>query len=189
MVENGYLQEGGDRKIALWLRVLIGCGVIAVLAVVLAIITTTVIPRLWPRPDRHAHFEYAAVGSCCAYAGAQILYRKANNQYANPYTKLYNASDPTKCYNAKDFVDARGPTGDPKQGYHFQECKTIGGKPIDWTKEFAFCAIPSQYGKTGHRSFIVTTDGTVYGKDQGPKGTFVTDFPANLKAAGWELAE
>ena len=188
MVENGYPQEGGDRKIAPWLRVLIGCGAVAVLAVVLAIITTTVIPNLWP-PAHVSSTETGAVGSCRAYAGAQVLYRKANNQYANPYAKLYNASDPTKCYLAKNFVDARGPTGDPKQGYLFQECKTIGGKPIDWTKEFAFCAIPSRHGKTGHRSFIVTTDGTVYGKDQGPKGTFVTDFPANLKAAGWELAE
>jgi len=82
-----------------------------------------------------------------------------------------------------------GGKGEPKYGYIFREMKTIAGKPIDWTGDYALCAIPAVYGRTGYRTFIVSTDGTVFGKDQGEGGTFLDDYPADPNAGDWIIAE
>ena len=69
---------------------------------------------------------------------------------------------------------------------------------IDWVNDFGLCAAPSVYGRTGYRSFIVCTNGTVFGKDivTGQPPTFAEDadmdnYPADPSAAGndWTIAE
>jgi hypothetical protein len=149
---------------------------------------------------RRSSFETAGAANLRAYATAQTMYIKTdwNNdgkrEYAHPFTNLYSDASTGNTMQMHKYIDmgmnsAAGPTGVPKQGYLFQDCKTIGGKPIDWTQDYAMCAIPAAYGRTGTRVFIISSDGIPYGKDLGPGATFVDDFPANPAAAGWMEAE
>ena len=150
---------------------------------------------------RQGSLEANTIGSCRAYASAQIMFHRSDwkgsgtpgvLEYATPYTLLSTQKDNTG--NPIDLIDstfaaAQGPNGVPKHGYLFQDMQTMGGVKINWVDDYALCAIPAQYGKTGRRTFIINTMGTVFGKDQGPGGTFVTDFPANPVAQGWIIAE
>ena len=70
----------------------------------------------------------------------------------------------------------------------FEDMTTIGGRPIDWEKDFALCATPAVYGQVGYRTFIVMTNGTIFGKDLGGS-EFVDDYPADPCAEGWIIAE
>jgi hypothetical protein len=156
-----------------------------------------VVPSLLYSPCRPS-LETQAIGSCRAYSCAQSMYHRndwdADGQleYASSLVLLHTEKDSTGTpINLLDaaFADARGLKGTPKHGYLFREMKTIGGQPIDWTQDCALCAIPVEYGRTGYRSFIISTNGTVFGKDQGEGGTFVDDYPADPGAAGWCVAE
>ncbi len=147
---------------------------------------------------RQGALEANTIGSCRAYANAQVMFHRndwdndGKLEYATPYTLLNTKKDTTG--SPIDLIDsalaaAQGPNGVPKHGYIFQDMQTIGGVKINWVDDYALCAIPAQYGKTGRRTFIINTMGTVFGKDQGPGGTFVTDFPNNPTTAGWIIAE
>jgi hypothetical protein len=87
------------------------------------------------------------------------------------------------------FADAQGLGGKPKHGYLCRDMQTIAGRPIDWTKDFALCAIPSTYGRTGYHTFIVSTDGVVWRMDRGRGAGFLSDFPADPEARGWTIVE
>jgi hypothetical protein len=139
-----------------------------------------------------------AIGTCRTYVAAQTMFKRVDwdgdgeLEYAADFTDLHNQLDgsgePIWLIDSA-FASAKGTDGQPKHGYLFQEMKTIAGRPIDWAKECALCAIPSVYGRTGYRTFIVGVDGTVFGLDQGEDGTFVDDYPADPPAEGWIIAE
>jgi prepilin-type N-terminal cleavage/methylation domain-containing protein len=150
-----------------------------IVVAIIAIIAAIAIPSLLAA--RRSSFETAAVGSCRAYAGAQVMYRKPNPSYATPYTLLFDAADSTKCYLAKDFADAIDGGARPKQGYYFAD----GPGVTDWTVDFCMGARPAVFGKTGHRSFVVSTDAIVYGCDNGG----VQPAAYTPGAGGWEVAE
>jgi hypothetical protein len=140
--------------------------------------------------------ETNAVGSCRAYATSQVTYKRndwdqdGKLTYAAPFTVLATQVDgtgtPIQLIDSA-FAQATSPST-PKHGYIYRDMSTIAGQPIDWEKDFALCATPAVYGRTGYRTFIVKTDGTTYGKDLG-SAQFVSDFPADPAAAGWIVAE
>jgi hypothetical protein len=177
---------------------LIVCGGLVILAPIVAVVA---IPKIraaqqTAQQERQLKIDRAGAANLLAYATAQVMYFKTDwngdgkKKYAFPFTNLYvDASAGNKRHRLIDagFSAATGPTGIPKLGYLFREPKTIGGQPIDWTRDFALCAIPAA---NGHRmTFIVTTDGIVYGKDLGPGTTFLDDIPADPVAAGWVEAD
>jgi hypothetical protein len=112
-------------------------------------------------------------------------------EYASPAKLLHDQLDANgEAIQLMDqaFAAATVPGGPPKHGYIFREMQTIGGQPIDWKVDYALCATPAVYGRTGYRTFIISTNGTTFGKDLGPSG-FVTDFPADPVAEEWIVAE
>ena len=139
--------------------------------------------------------ETNAVVSCRAYAAAQATFRRNDwdgdgvMEYAPDFAELNTVKDgngePIQLIDAA-FAAARGP-GSPNGGYYFVNMKTIGGAAVDWTNDFALCAVPAVHGKTGRRTFIISTNGTVFGIDNGGKP--VEDYPADPAAAGWVIAE
>jgi len=149
-------------------------------------------------PHRHGGYDTAGAANARAYACAQTMYVMTDwdgdgkKEYAHPFTNLYvDASAGNKNLQLMDqgFYAAAGPAGVPKQGYLFRDCKTIGGKPIDWTTDYALCAVPAVYGRTGFSTFIISSDGRAYGKDLGAGATFVDDYPADPAKAGWVEAD
>jgi len=142
-------------------------------------------------PARHTCIDGGAVGPCRAYASAQTIYKRndwdkdGKLTYACPFTLLATTTDdagqPIQLIDAA-FAAAASPST-PKHGYCYRDCQTIAGAPIDWEKDFALCATPATYGRTGYRTFIISTDGTTYGKDLGG-AQFVSDYPADPVAAG-----
>jgi Protein of unknown function (DUF2950) len=81
-----------------------------------------------------------------------------------------------------------GLLGVPSPGYDYVDMSELHGKSIDYNRDFGLCGTPADYGKTGRRTFIVKTDGVVWGKDLG-KSEFVRNFPADPKAEGWSKVE
>ncbi len=160
-----------------------------------SIVAAIAIPSLLAA--RRTSLETNAVGSCRAYAAAQTMFHRNDwdgngvLEYAPDFTALYSTKDAAK--TPIDLIDAafaaaRGPKGPPKHGYVFYNMKTIGGKKINWVDDFALCAVPAVYRRTGYRTFIINTNGTVFGMDTGGNKP-VFDYPANLVAAGWIIAE
>ncbi|MHC4914520.1 MAG: DUF2950 family protein [Planctomycetota bacterium] len=154
--------------------------------------------------ERRTHSCGNARSSMRSYVSAQSMYHRNDwealcpgpgtvgiLEYARPYTWLNTQLDgggvPIQLIDTA-FAGAQGWNGAPKHGYLFRDMKTIAGEEVDWTKDFALCGTPSTYGRTGYRTFIVTTDGTVWVKDLG-YSDFVDDFPADPPAEGWVMAE
>ncbi|MHC4914850.1 MAG: hypothetical protein ACYTGB_05105, partial [Planctomycetota bacterium] len=90
-------------------------------------------------------------------------------EYARPYIWLNTQLDgggtsiqliDTAFANASTTVPPSGLTS-PKHGYVFDDMQTIGGLAIDWLNDYGLCGTPSVYGRTGYRTFIVSTNGTV----------------------------
>jgi len=195
-MSNGY-DERPEQKGSSWPWILLGCGICAVVAVPLvAIIAAIAIPNLLTA--RRGSLETNAVGSCRAYCSAQTMYHRNDwdgdqtLEYAVPFTRLNTELDTTGTpINLIDsaFAAAKGNAGRPKHGYLFDDMAKIGGSKIDWINDYGLCGKPSVYGRTGYRTFIVSTNGTVFGKDQGPAGGFVKNYPANPASATWIIAE
>ncbi len=139
--------------------------------------------------------EPNAIGSCRAYCSAQTMFhrndweRNGILEYAPNFGLLFATLDFNG--NAINLIDRRmknavAPKAE-KHGYFFLDMQTIAGKAIDWSNDYGLCAVPAKYGKTGRRTFIVCTNGTVFGKDTGGQPVF--DYPANPPAKGWIIAE
>ena len=110
--------------------------------------------------------------------------------YAEDYTRLADFPDaPEEARKLVDaaFAAARGVNGTPKRGYLYREARTIFGAPINWDGDYAICAIPAVYGKTGRKTYLMKTDGDVWEQDLG-KAEFVADFPTNIEGHGWKKA-
>lgn len=139
--------------------------------------------------------ETNVVGSCRAYCSAQTMFKRNDwdgngvLEYAPNFGMLYTTPDGNG--DAINLIDKRMKNATSpktaKHGYFFVDMKTIAGKAIDWVNDYGICAVPASYGKTGRRTFIVCTNGTVFGKDTGGQPVF--DYPANPPGAGWVIAE
>jgi len=159
-----------------------------------SIIAAIAIPSLLAA--RRSSLETNAVGSCRAYAEAQTIFKRNDWDgdgvlaYAKDFKELHSTKDGQG--NPIQLIDAAfaaaADKDHPKHGYYFVNMKTIGGKAIDWKNDFALCAVPAVYGRTGYRTFIINTNGTVFGKDLGAS-TAVEDYPAEPQKAGWIIAE
>ena len=190
--QAGTSQPPVGRKVPVWFWMLIGCGGLGFLLVIAGIIAAIAIPSL--RASRRTSLEPIGAVSIRSYVTAQTMYIKTDwdgdgkRQYAADLNDLNIDRVTGKRVGLipPAFAGAHGLAGQPFNGYMFQECKTIGGQPIDWTTDFALCAIPAAYGGSGYKTFIISTDGRAYEKDLGRGGTFVDDFPADPKAAGWD---
>jgi type II secretory pathway pseudopilin PulG len=207
---NGEYQNPGERKKPVWPWVLLGCGILAVVAVpIMAIVAAIAIPSLLAA--RRGSLETNAVGSMRAYCSAQSMYHRndwemlgkgpgtqGTLEYARPYTWLNTQKDgsgtPIQLIDTA-FANAsvsNPPTGTtmPKHGYIFDDMQTLGGQPIDWLNDYGLCGTPSIYGRTGYRTFIVCTNGTVFGTDQGLAGIVVA-YPQDPSMANppWIIAE
>ena len=167
-----------------------------IVVAIIAIIAAIAIPSLLAA--RRSSLETNAVGSCRTYATAQTMYKRNDwdgdgaMPYATPFTNLNLDVPSGRTINLIDgaFAAAVGAAGTPKHGYLFQDMVSIGGaaNPINWAVDYGLCGIPAVYGRSGFRSFIVNTNGTVFGNDQGAATAFVTDYPAVL-APNWIIAE
>jgi len=71
----------------------------------------------------------------------------------------------------------------PYHGYFFRMMPGYDRGNGRNPSQYAFLAVPSEYGKTGRRTFIGNEDYTVYGKDTGGKAP--DRFPADPVAEGW----
>jgi hypothetical protein len=159
-----------------------------------AIVAAVAIPNLIS--SRRVSLEVNAVGSCRAYASAQTMFHRndwdadGTLEYAEDFVMLNKTKDgngdPIQLIDTS-FANAKGPKGTPKHGYVFYNMKTIAGEKIDWVNDYALCAVPAVYGRTGFRTFIINTNGTVFGQDNGGKPVF--DYPADPTAKGWIIAE
>ena len=171
----------------------------AVLGANAALYGVCLFPYLWTGALSHGQFygiETNAVGSCRAYAEAQTMFKRndwdgdGKFTYAASFPLLNTTPDargqPIQLIDGA-FAAATSPTM-PKHGYYFVNMKTIGGRKIDPANDFALCAVPAVYGKTGYRTFIVCTNGTTFGKDLG-RSELVDDYPADPCADGWIIAE
>jgi hypothetical protein len=131
------------------------------------------------------------------YARAQARFRQNDwdsdgvLEYANPYTLLRTqtfAGGPPAGLIDAEFAAARGRNGTPRHGYLFREMKTIGGRKIDWAKQFALCAVPRDYCRATCRTLIISAKGKVYALDRG-SNEFLDDYPRKPSAEGWESVE
>jgi len=172
-----------------------------IVVAIIAIIAAIAIPSLLAA--RRGSLETNAVGSCRAYCSAQTMFKRndwdADNvlEYADDFTLLNTQVDGTGATTIQlidsAFAAAEGVGGVPKHGYLFEDLVSIGGaaNPIDWINDYGLCGVPSSYGRSGYRTFIVCTNGTVFGRDidlsAGP--AFETDYPADPQGAGWIIAE
>jgi hypothetical protein len=129
-----------------------------------------------------------------AYRDAQYAYHREDRdgdkrtEYARTAKDLLILKDlPAEIAKLVDegFAAARGANGQPRDGYLYLEMKTVFGVPINWEGEFAICATPAVYGKTGRKTYILKTDGDVWAQDLG-KSEFVEDFPMDVSGKGWE---
>ena len=172
-----------------------------IVVAIIAIIAAIAIPSLLAA--RRNAKESSAIAACRAYAGAQTTYKRNDwdndlaLEYAMPYNLLYNQFDSAgkrlKMIDAA-FAAAQTLAGTPKAGYVFDDMVDIDGDALadangNWTTDYAFSALPFKYGTDGYRSFIICTDGTVYGRDQGVGGGFVVSYPGDPAAALWLVAE
>jgi prepilin-type N-terminal cleavage/methylation domain-containing protein len=181
-----------------------------IVVAIIAIIAAIAIPSLLAA--RRGSLETNSVGSCRAYCSAQTMYHRNDwdgdgaMEYAGEATTLpaagqgftvlctQNDSDGTEIKLIDDAFAAAIAGGPPKHGYNFQDMSDIEDgtgalNPIDWTVDYGLCGLPAVYGRTGYRTFIVSTNGTVFGLDQGSAGTYVTTYPDDAGAGGWVIAE
>ncbi len=192
-----------------------------IVVAIIAIIAAIAIPSLLAA--RRGSLETNAVGSCRAYCSTQTMFKRNDwdaliaggngpqnvvgtigvLEYAADLRDLNETldgnGDPINLLDSA-FANAKstvaGGNGQPKHGYLFHEQATIAGNAIDWVNDYGMAACPSVYGRTGYRSFIVCTNGTVFGKDvqTAVPPTFAEDaellgYPADPSVTNWIVAE
>ena len=180
-----------------------------IVVAIIAIIAAIAIPSLLAA--RRSSLETNAVGSCRAYCSAQSMYHRNDweamqpgpgvvgaLEYARPFTWLNRQLDGSgvaiqlidTAFRNASVSDPPATGTAPKHGYIFDDMTTIGVAAIDWLNDYGLCGTPSVYGRTGYRTFIVSTNGTVFGLDQGVSGIVVV-YPADpsLAVPAWIIAE
>jgi len=155
--------------------------------------------RTSPPVPRCRGYHGYAVGCMRSYASAQSMYHRndwdgdTELEYATPFPRLNTdvdgAGTPIQLIDTAFAEATGGADRKAKRGYTFRDMKTIGRKPINWADDYALCAVPLIYGRTGYCTLIVSTNGTVWCKDRGKGAGFVDDFPRDPVKAGWSLSE
>ena len=177
-----------------------------IVVAIIAIIAAIAIPSLLAA--RRATLETNAVGSCRTYANAQVMYHKNDwpgsptpgiMRYASPFSKLNSQLDNTgaKIQLVDGAFAAASVSTAPKHGYWFKDLATFSNaQAIDFINEFGMSAAPATYARTGYRTFIVSTNGTVFGQDivgqtAGGVGTQAPSYPIDPSVAvpAWIVAE
>jgi prepilin-type N-terminal cleavage/methylation domain-containing protein len=179
-----------------------------IVVAIIAIIAAIAIPSLIAA--RRGSLETNAVGACRSYYSAQTIYRRNDwdadmlLEYAgDPSTTNAGGAPQTGFVALCTQTDAEGkkiklvddafaaaiPGGPSRLGYNYQDMTDVAGSPINWVVDCALCAMPRFYSRTGYRTFIICSNGTVFACDQGSAGTFVNDYPGDLSAGGWVVAE
>lgn len=184
-----------------------------IVVAIIAIIAAIAIPSLLAA--RRSTLETSGVASLRAYAEAQTNFHKNDwdgdgiMEYAvtmpelnttvdsagNPIQLLDGAFANAYLGAGVVIASALPAGGSPKHGYVFSDLLTIGTNNIDWINDYGLCGMPSVHGRTGYRTFIINTQGTVFGQDMGPgaagAGQGTTDYPANPATAvpPWIVAE
>jgi hypothetical protein len=175
-------------------------GVLACLGA--ALVAGAAVTYCMARRDRPTKAVWTAYHNLLAYSTAQTRYIMSDwhgdgkRKYASSMQDLWIDSATGKQINLipRAFADAHGASGAPWMGYRFMECKTIGGKPVDWSSNFALCATPAEYGALGKHTLLISSRGRtermvdVWGKDMG-RSQFVGDFPAEPQSEGWTLMD
>jgi hypothetical protein len=189
MAEDSSPPAGGEKKGGSlgWVGKLLVA--VVLLAIVVAIGTHLPSSRCDARDDDEA----ATAAVLRAYATAQAAYLKTDwagdgrRQYAARLGDLAEkiASGKMPALLDRNVAQACGPGGAARCNYLFREPKTIGGQPIDWSREFALCAAPKTQGQVKYQTMIVGPSGVVYGKVFESGGSFPDDLPADPAAAGW----
>ncbi len=165
---------------------IVGGGAIAWNLFCVPIVAAIAIPNLLE--SRVMANESNAVASLKVYCTAQSMYKKANyasanglqaQQYAPSFAVLggpgahKNSSGAPLSLVSDVFARATGPTSG-YQGYYFVDIKVNDGKPLNPLYEYALCAVPCQYDRTGIHTYVIDHRGTVQMKDN--QGQPVTDL-------------
>jgi type IV pilus assembly protein PilA len=175
-----------------------------IVVAIIAIIAAIAIPSLLAA--RRSSLETNSVGSCRTYSSSQTMFKRNDwdadgaMEYAMPFTLLNTQqdSDGTTIQLIDSAFAAATVGGIPKHGYIFADMTDINGVlglvPIDWEVDYGLCARPVRYGRTGYRTFIVSTNGTVFGRDDGSIGVMITTYPIDpsdpaTPGGRWNIAE
>ncbi len=183
--------SGAGRKRFSALRVLAVLGLLGVLVLVYAY---SVDPAISGGRHPVSRNETAAIGCLRNYVHAQMVFRQkpgdGEKEFARPFTVLKSKSGSGDAAGSvsQRFLAARGPGGTPLDGYLFADIENLAGMPVQAVHDFALCATPAEYGRTGCRTFIVATDGVVWSKDL-RKPLFVRDLPADPESDGWSRCD
>ena len=163
-----------------------------IVLVIIGIIAAFAIPSLLEA--QKSGQESAAEKAMRTIVDAEATFMKTDyDQAANPGKNFaFNLS------NLRNTLDAAGNqinlidgvlAAGAKEGYNFSQMATYNAAgQADRKYGFAYCAVPTQYGDTGRRTYISRHTGEIWYKDQGAS-TAVTDWTfaddAALTAAGW----
>ncbi len=162
----GLVREGGNWKL---------------LSVGLLLLDIPSMARQWEEADFAAR-EDNAIASLRKLASALETYRRAYGKLPEALTALGPAPKSGISPEAGGLVDAELAAGS-KDGYIFRYnlVPAAGGLPeheADKAAGFALAATPTQYGKTGRRSFFLDSAGALRGDDK--KGGVATSTDARI---------
>jgi len=167
----------------------VGCLGIALIAIVAAI----AIPSLL-RSKLEANHT-AAAATLRVIASAQSNFRRMDSDgdgqpnYATHLRDLYYAKDtsgqPIQLIDrGLADADASAGGGIPRNGYLFADLATdASGNPYDRQNDFAVCAWPAAYNRTGLYTYVIDATGSVYCSDLAA-GAPLTQYP---ETASWLL--
>ncbi len=168
-----------------------------VVAIVVAVVVIVTVLMVW-RAARKSAREAGVVNACREYANAQRKFYRGDRdgdgqfEFAEKLIQLGSidiSGGRTLVLIDKEFGQA-GDGKTPYRGYLFREIPTINGVLIDPCENYALCATPAEYGVSGQRTFIVSSNGNgmVFAKDLG-ESKFISDYPANPVKQKWNLIE
>ncbi len=152
-----------------------GLAILGLSGIAWLIMATVILPRA-----RRKSNETHALKSLLAYADAQIAYYRNHQATHGGAGRFLDDISGFKGKLPDELIAAHGANGAPYHGYLFLEISEFdNGVPLNWTDDFAMCAIPARYGVTGRNTFMVATAGTVFAYDRGEERGFVKAYPVD----------
>lgn len=134
------------------------CAICGLIALVAAVVIPTVLQ------SRYAASEQSPLTVLKEYAVAEAMYFKQHGRYAQSFAVLIESGLLSEHFkpSAED-ADATG-------AYMGAVCRVVrlrDGAPLDAATEFAACAFPAAYQRSGVNTFFVDQTGRVLMKDNG----------------------
>jgi len=178
-----------------WLKVLLGCLGLGLLAGIGGCLLVYAAAESLNSARARA-MEAGAAGHLRAYAESQDRHRADREKtgraaYAEAVARLIVSDG--RSYDARaSMLEAMsrsgGASGAPYGGYRFREMKTVAGRPVDWSREFALCAWPGEpeEGARARLTLVVGAGGAVWSREFPEDAGPVEDFPADPASAGWK---